>query len=87
VEVSRSNTMQVTDIVETSAFGGWGIVYRREGLLPMVLVNAGGSKMGGERNLLIVGRGAAHSNTQEERDESRDRLRCQEEYRRVEGRR
>jgi len=51
------------------SFRSWG-----EGLRPRVLANTEGNSIGGGQGLLMVGRSAAHSNTQEKRDESIDSL-------------
>ena len=45
--------------------------FRREGLRLRVLANTEGDSISGGQGLLAVGRGAAHSNTQEKRDKSR----------------
>ena len=51
----------------------------REGLRPRVLANREGDSVGGGQDLLGIGRGAAHSNTQEKKDKSRDSfLDCRE---------
>jgi len=44
----------------------------REGLRPRVLIYAKGNGISGRQGLLAVGRGAAHSNTQEKRDKLRN---------------
>jgi len=43
-----------------------------EGLRPGILVDAEGDRIDGRQGLLVVGRGAAHSNAQRKRDKSRD---------------
>ena len=43
----------------------------REGLRPRILANTEGDSIGEGQGLLAVGRGAAHSNTQGERNKSR----------------
>jgi len=51
------------------------------GLRPRVLANTEGNRIGRGSVFLAIERGAAHSNTQEKRDKSRDSsLGCREEY-------
>ena len=59
--------------------GDYGVVFGERGLRPRVLVDTEGNSIGAGQGLLGAERGAAHSNTQEERNESRDSfLDCRE---------
>jgi len=59
--------------------GDYGVVFGERGLRPRVLVDTEGNSIGEGQGLLGAERGAAHSNTQEERNESRDSfLDCRE---------
>ena len=61
--------------------------FRREGLRLRVLANTEGDSIDGRQDLLVVGRGAAHSNTRGKRNKLRDSsLDCRESIERERGR-
>ena len=68
MEVPCKSATWITDVIESQANGDREIVSGERGLRPRVLVTTEGNSIGGGQDLLAVGRGAAHSNTQEGRD-------------------
>ena len=69
----------VTDVVVSRVNGDYGIAFWGEEPRLRVLVNAEGNSADGGQDFLVTGRGAAHSNTQGDRDKSGDNsLGCRE---------
>jgi len=75
MEVPRGGASEATIVVEIPANGDCGIVsWRERGYAFRIRANTEGNDMGEGQGLRVVGRGAAHSNTQGEGNGSIDSL-------------